>query len=168
MGGLGDIPGGDYCFDPTNVDATPVSSASNSVPTPSIAGSEPIVPVPSISGQSLSPIVAGDSYPTSKPELVPITDMPSSKPTEAPQSKSGKDRKKDSHLKGIRHGLVDSTTAMERRRKHDSTREEREHLNAHQKENETDRNHDSTREEREHLNANHSTREKRVHLNSNQ
>ena len=80
-------------------------------------------------------------------------------------------------MKGKHHGSVDSTTAMERRRKHDSTREEREHLNSHQRENRTDRNHDSTREEREHLNAdkkdradrNHaSTREEREHLNANQ
>ena len=82
MGGLGDIPGGDYCFDPTNVDATPVSSASNSVPTPSIAGSEPIVPVPSISAQSLSPIVVGGLHPTSNSELVQLTGMPSLKTTE--------------------------------------------------------------------------------------
>ncbi len=153
VGGLDDIPGGDYCYDPSRGSLPP---------------SEHIVPLASFSGQletALSPtIYRGEEFrPTAKSELTTLNSVPSSTPTAVLQlglptvgnsssiltpsipeiteiaekkskSKSTKDRIKDSQMKGKHSGPGYSSAAViERRRKHETTRKEREHLNANQK-----------------------------------
>lgn len=164
VGGLDDIPGGDYCYDPSILGASMspsqavISPPSFSVQPETVTGpSNGFVNPTDLGGEILHSTINSEytatnqgvpsSAPTAASELgLPTVGDASGMPSVAGsseeakkrrESKSAKVQHKELLTKGKHNDSVDSSTAeIERRRKHESTRKEREHLNTKQKENE--------------------------------